>query len=52
MSAGKGDKPRPVNKKQFDTNFDKIIWNKKSITSTSSLSRNNGKKRHLYIQNE
>lgn len=24
--AGKGDKPRPVDKKQFDSNFDKIVW--------------------------
>jgi hypothetical protein len=29
MGAGKGDKPRPINKKEFDTNFDKIKWNKK-----------------------
>jgi len=28
MSAGKGDKPREVNKKQFDNNFDNIKWNK------------------------
>jgi len=26
--AGKGDKQRPVVKKQYDENFDKIIWNK------------------------
>ena len=24
--AGKGDKPRPVDKKEFDSNFDKIEW--------------------------
>ena len=24
--AGKGDKPRPVDKKQYDSNFDKIEW--------------------------
>ena len=29
MSAGKGDKPRPINKEQFDSNFDKINWNQK-----------------------
>lgn len=30
--AGKGDKPRPVNKKQFDDNFDRIQWsNKKNV---------------------
>lgn len=26
MSAGKGDKPRPVDKKTFDKNFDQIQW--------------------------
>lgn len=26
MSAGKGDKPRPVDKKTYDTNYDKIVW--------------------------
>ena len=26
MSAGKGDKPRPVDKKVFDKNFDSISW--------------------------
>lgn len=25
--AGKGDKPRPVKKTQYDTNFDRIKWN-------------------------
>jgi len=24
--AGKGDKPRPVNKSKFNENFDKIKW--------------------------
>ena len=24
--AGKGDKPRPVRKKVYDTNFDDVIW--------------------------
>lgn len=28
MSAGKGDKPRPVDKKIYDKNFEKISWNK------------------------
>jgi hypothetical protein len=26
--AGKGDKPRPVNKKTYNENFDQIIWNR------------------------
>ncbi len=29
MSAGKGDKPRPVNKKNFNKNFEEIVWNNK-----------------------
>lgn len=28
MSAGKGDKPRPVDKKEYDDNYDQIVWNK------------------------
>ena len=32
MSAGKGDKPRPVDKKQFDKNFEHINWQVKSNT--------------------
>ena len=34
--AGKGDKPRPVDKKQFDENFNSIKWTtntkKESVT--------------------
>ncbi len=26
--AGKGDKPRPVDKKKYDENYDKIDWSK------------------------
>ena len=26
--AGKGDKPRPVVKKQFDKNYEEIVWTK------------------------
>lgn len=29
-SAGKGDKPRPVNKKTYDVNYSKINWGKPS----------------------
>ena len=28
--AGKGDKPRPVNKTKYNNNFDQIKWSKKS----------------------
>jgi len=30
MSAGKGDKPRPINKKEYDKNFDDISWERKN----------------------
>lgn len=30
MSAGKGDKPRPVNKTRYDANFAAINWKSKS----------------------
>jgi hypothetical protein len=29
MSAGKGDKPRPVDKKTYDVNYDNITWESK-----------------------
>jgi len=28
-NAGKGDQPRPVNKKIYNSNFDKINWGEK-----------------------
>ena len=28
MSAGKGDRPRPVNKAQYDANYQRIDWSK------------------------
>ena len=30
MSAGKGDKPRPVNKARYDVNFSAINWKSRS----------------------
>lgn len=49
MSAGKGDKPRPVNKEEFDTNFDKIAWN--AIKENKIvLVKNNGKKKTFVYQ--
>lgn len=29
--AGKGDKPRPVNRKKFDANWAEIDWKKKKV---------------------
>jgi len=30
MSAGKGDRPRPVNKNVYDSNYDRIKWSRRS----------------------
>lgn len=35
-NAGKGDSPRPVNKKLYDSNFSKINW-KKTKTIDNSI---------------
>ena len=37
--AGKGDKPRPVVKKEFDNNFDKIVWNKSNSFTNSTTKK-------------
>ena len=29
MSAGKGDRPRPVDKATYDANYDRIKWSRK-----------------------
>ena len=47
MSAGKGDKPRPVDKKIYDKNFDNINWEKKE-TSDVSVKTFKGKKIYKY----
>jgi len=33
--AGKGDRPRPVNKKRYDENYEKIFGKKDEKTKTS-----------------
>ncbi len=40
MSAGKGDKPRPVDKKIFDKNYDNIDWEVKPPDDTSIKIKN------------
>ena len=45
MSAGKGDKPRPQNKKVFDGNYDEIVW-KPNQTNISHTKK--GKKTFIY----
>lgn len=46
MSAGKGDKPRPVNKKKFNVNYDEIKW-KKEIDK-KEIKNKKGKTTYLY----
>ena len=49
MSAGKGDKPRPINRKQYDANWEEIS----KAPSTSALSvvkLKNGKIRYSYTK--
>lgn len=48
MSAGKGDKPRPVDKKQFDNNFDEIVWKKDNSSNVKSSSTKKGKTTFKY----
>lgn len=35
--AGKGDSPRPVNKRQWDENYDSINWGKKKLQCDDCL---------------
>lgn len=44
--AGKGSKPRPVDKKTFDDNFDEIAWNKAKDVGNSTTKR--GKTTYKY----
>lgn len=45
MSAGKGDKPRPIVKKKFDHNFDQISW---KSTKKEPFIVKKGKKTFIY----
>lgn len=44
--AGKGDKPRPVNKSQFDQNFDTIEWSVKTESKKGTTKK--GKTTYKY----
>jgi hypothetical protein len=45
MSAGKGDKPRPVKKQKYNENYDKIVWKKQEKNPAKIFS---GKVRYSY----
>ncbi len=44
--AGKGDKPRPIKKNVFDSNFNQIVWKQNSIQPTMVVKK--GKKTYKY----
>jgi hypothetical protein len=44
---GKGDKPRPVNKTEYDKNYDTIQW-QTSKKSTSQVKKKKGKSVFVY----
>lgn len=46
--AGKGDKPRPVNRKKFDNNFNEINWVSKDNGEIRSFIVKKGKKIFKY----
>jgi hypothetical protein len=37
MNAGKGDKPRPVDKRKYDNNYKKIFGHKRGVTGYQGL---------------
>jgi|APGre2960657404_1045060.scaffolds.fasta_scaffold12787_4 hypothetical protein len=43
MGAGKGDKPRPIDKKVYDSNFDNINWNKLEYREDREIKTKKGK---------
>jgi hypothetical protein len=45
--AGKGDKPRPVNKEKYDKQYDEIAW-RKTVDKISQVIRKKGKISYKY----
>lgn len=45
--AGKGDKPRPTKKQQYNSNYDLIKWDKKEI-APKKTKKINGKTIYVY----
>lgn len=48
MSAGKGDKLRPIDKKTFDNNFDKINWQCKNLQPNHTVEKKVSKNKVIY----
>ena len=46
--AGKGDKPRPVKKKLFDSNFDNINWSTNQGLEIRNYKIKKGKRVYKY----
>jgi hypothetical protein len=47
MNAGKGDKPRPIDKRIFDKNFDSINWRAKKEPENIKITKS-GKTSFVY----
>ncbi len=39
--AGKGSKPRPINKEQYDGNYEKIDWSTKLVAPKEETKKKN-----------
>jgi hypothetical protein len=48
MSAGKGDKPRPVDKKVYDKNFDSIKWENFEKEECKKILKKGNKTKYSY----
>jgi hypothetical protein len=46
--AGKGSKPRPINRKKFDENFNNIDWVSKNNEADKNYNVKKGKKIYRY----
>jgi hypothetical protein len=46
--AGKGDKPRPVNKKIYNSNYDDISFESNRKNTQIEIKNKNGKKTYKY----
>jgi hypothetical protein len=46
--AGKGDKPRPVNKKIYNSNYDDINFELNQKSNQMEIKNKNGKKTYKY----
>lgn len=46
--AGKGDKPRPTKKAQYNENYDNISWKKQKEVAAKEVKQVKNKTRYVY----